>query len=114
MTRLGKTSYGHVAFVGRQPGQCRCVWCNNQFYSDRPCLTDEQKQFVLTYAKAAGRLWKSKLESEWRCNHGPAVSIELREQRGVNWLTDLSLAKLERVLEFSKRRERSQNKKGKR
>jgi hypothetical protein len=110
--RLARTNRGHIALVGRQPVQCKCVWCDKAFMSDIECLNDMQREFILDYARTNGRSWKKKLGDEWFCAKGCQVSISIRNSFGPTWLANLSLAKIKEVDDAIALRERLVKKMG--
>lgn len=104
--RLMKTSLGHVALVGRQPAQNKCAWCSKYMLDDRPCITTEQRKFILNFAKQNGKSWKKKLNEQWAKGEGPQESIAIRNALGPSWLADFQLSKLEAISESQLVRDR--------
>lgn len=95
--RLMTTDSGHVALVGRQPSQNKCVWCGKWMLDDRQCITSEQREFILAFAKQNGRSWKKRLNDLWAKGEGPQESITLRNTLGPSWLAGFQLSKIEAI-----------------
>jgi hypothetical protein len=66
---------------------------------DRPCLTPEQRAFILKFARENGKSWKKKLSDQWFNAEGPQESISIRNNFGPSWLADFKMAKVEVINE---------------
>ena len=111
MSKVGKklatTDQGHIAIVGRQPVQCKCMWCGDYMRSDQPCITPEQRAFIRAFIKDNGRFWKRILGDQWLKAIGPSESIQLRNSRGPQWLEWFSGSKIQSPDAAIERRERT-------